>query len=108
MLRQPVEQGLPKHPVSPKAVLQVLLRLVQSQKNDFLNYDLFKVGRTTIFNYNLHKVSKMTYNLFKGSKMTICNCNLFKVSKMIIVNYDLFKVSDSSVKWSSPGNFLKA
>ena len=27
---------------------------------------------------------------------------------MAIFNYDLFKVSDSSVKWSNPGNFLKA
>ena len=40
--------------------------------------------------------------------MTIFNYNLFKVSKMTIFNYDLFKVSDSSVKWSAPGNFLKA
>ena len=31
--------------------------LVQSQKNDYFNYDLFKV-------------SKMTYDLFKVSKMT--------------------------------------
>ena len=111
MLRQPVKQGLPKHPVSPKAVLQVLLRLVPSQQNGFLNYDLFRVGRMTIFNYNLLKVSKMTIfnsNLFKGTKMTIFNYNLFKVSKMNFFNYDLFKVNDSSVKWSSPGNFLKA
>ena len=27
---------------------------------------------------------------------------------MTIFNYDLFKVSDSSVKWSDPGDFLKA
>ena len=81
MLRQPVEQGLPKHPVSPKAVLQVLLRLVQSQKNDFLNYDLFKVGRMTIFNYNLRKVSKMTYNLFKGSKINIFIMTCSKAAK---------------------------
>ena len=72
MLRQPVKQGLPKHPVSPKGVLQVLLRLVQSQQNDYFNHDLFKVSKMTIF------------------------------------NYDLFKVSDSFVKWSGPGNFLKA
>ena len=61
---------MPKHPVSPKGVLQVLLRLVQSQQNFY-------------------------YDLFEGSKMTI-------------FNNDLFKVSDSSVKWSTPGNFLKA
>ena len=85
MLRQPVKQALPKHPVSLKAVLQVLLRLVPSQQNDFFNYDLFKVGRMTIFNYNL----------LKGSKMAI-------------FNYDLFKANNSSVKWSSQGNFLKA
>ena len=85
MLRQPVKQGLPKHPVSPKGVLQVLLRLAQRQQNDYFYYDVFKVSKMTIFNYNL-----------------------FKVSKMTIFNYDLFKVSDSSVKWSAPGNFLKA
>ena len=33
--------------------------------------------------------------------MTIFNYNLFRVSKMTIV-------SDSSAKWSAPGNFLKA
>ena len=36
MLRQPGKQGLPKHPVSPKRVLQVLLRLVQSSKMTIL------------------------------------------------------------------------
>ena len=81
MLRQPVKQALPKHPVSLKAVLQVLLRLVPSQQNDFLNYDLFKVGRMTIFNYNLLKVSKMTYDLFKGSKMTILIMTCSKAAK---------------------------
>ena len=40
--------------------------------------------------------------------MTIFNYDLFKVSKMTIFNYELFKVSNSSVKESSPGNFLKA
>ena len=34
--------------------------------------------------------------------------DLFKVSKMTIFNYDLFKISDSSVKVSDPGDFLKA
>ena len=77
MLRQPVKEGLPKHPVSPKGVLQVLLRLAQRQQNDYFYYDVFKVSKMTIFNYNLFKVSKMT-------------------------------VSDSSVKWSTPGNLLKA
>ena len=81
MLRQPVKQGLPKHPVSPKVVLQVLLRLVPSQQNGFLNYDLFKVGRMTIFNYNLLKASKMTYDLFKGSKMTILIMTCSKAAK---------------------------
>ena len=49
MLRQPVKQGLPKHPVSPKGVLQVLLRLVQSQQNQYFNYDVLKVSKMTIF-----------------------------------------------------------
>ena len=82
MLRQPVKQRLPKHLVFPKGVSQVLLRLVQSHQNHY-------------------------FYLFKVSKMTIFNYNLFKVSKMTVFNYDLFKVSDSSVKWSSPANFLK-
>ena len=81
MLRQPVKQALPKHPVSLKAVLQVLLRLVPSQQNDFFNYDLFKVGRMTIFNYNLLKVSKMTCDLFKDSKMTILIMTCSKSTK---------------------------
>ena len=71
MLRQPVKEGLPKHPVSPKGVLQVLLRLAQRQQNDYFYYDVFKVSKMTIFNYNLFKVSKMTYDLFQVSKMTI-------------------------------------
>ena len=96
MLRQPVKQGLPKHPASPMGVLQILLRLVQCQQNDYFNYDLFKFRKMTIFNYNLFQVSKMTIY------------NLLQVSKMTIFNYDLFKVSNSSVKWSGPGNFLKA
>ena len=49
MLRQPVKQGLPKHPVSPKGVLQVLLRLVQSQQNQYFNYDVLKVSKMTNF-----------------------------------------------------------
>ena len=81
MLRKPVKQALPKHPVSPKFVLQVLLRLVQRQQNDFFNYDLFKVDRMTIFNYDLLKVSKMTYDLFKDSKMTILIMTCSKSAK---------------------------
>ena len=48
---------------------------------------------------------KSFLGLFKVSKIFF---DLFKVSEMTIFNYDLFKVSDSSVKWSDPGNFLKA
>ena len=48
---------------------------------------------------------KSFLDLFKVSKIFF---DLFKVSEMTIFNYDLFKVSDSSVKWSDPGNFLKA
>ena len=81
MLKQPVKQGLPKHPVSPKGLLEVLIRLVQSQQNHFLIMTCSKLEKS-FFNYDL-----------------------FKVSKMTIFNYELFKVSDSSVKQSSPGNF---
>ena len=98
MLRQPVKQGLPKHPVSPKGVLQILLRLVQIEQNDYFNYDLFKFSKMTIFIYNLFQVSKMPIFIY----------NLFQVSKMTVFYYELFKVSNSSVKQSSPGNFLKA
>ena len=75
-----------RYPVSPTGVL--LLGF----------FGLFKVSKTTSFNYDL----------FKVSKMTLFNYDLFKVRKMVIFNYDLFKVSDSSVKLSDPGNFLKS
>ena len=64
---------MPRHPVSPKGVLLIVL------------LDLFKVSKMTNFNYDLFKVSKMTnfnYDLFKVRKMTNFNYDLFKVSKM--------------------------
>ena len=64
----PVAQGsglkkktMPRHPVSPKGVLLiVLLDLFKGSKMTNLNYDLFKVSKMTNFNYNLFKFSKMT------------------------------------------------
>ena len=38
---------MPKHPVSPKGVLQVFW-LVQSQQNSYQIFDLFKVSKTAI------------------------------------------------------------
>ena len=64
----PVAQGsglkkktMPRHPVSPKGVLLiVLLDLFKGSKMTNLNYDLFKVSKMTNFSYNLFKFSKMT------------------------------------------------
>ena len=53
---------MPRHPVSPKGVLLIVL------------LDLFKVSKMTNFNYDLFKVSKMTnfnYDSFKVSKICI-------------------------------------
>ena len=54
-----------RHPVPPTGIL-LFFRLVQSQQNDYFNYDLFKVSKMT---YDLLKVSKMTnyYDLLKVS-----------------------------------------
>ena len=77
----PVAQGsglkkktMPRHPVSPKGVLLiVLLDLFKGSKMGNFSYGLFKVSKMTNLNYDLFKVSKMTnfnYNLFRFSKMT--------------------------------------
>ena len=51
---------MPRHPVSPKGVLLiVLLELFEDSKMTNFNYGLFKPSKITNFNYDLFKLSKM-------------------------------------------------
>ena len=65
---------MPRHPVSPKGVLLiVLLDLFKVSKMTNFNYDLFKVSKMTNFNCDLFKVRPflMFKNCYKFSKMGI-------------------------------------
>ena len=85
----PVTQGvglkktkMPRHPVSPKGVLLiVLLDLLKVSQMTNFNYELFKVSKMTNFNYH-HK------NHPTGSFFMVKNC--YKFSKVGIQGNDLY------------------
>ena len=68
------QKKMPRHPVSPKGVLLILL------------LDLFKVSKMTNFNYELFKVSKIT-NLFMTCSKS---AKFFKIVFFYLVSMHMY------------------
>ena len=85
-------------------------QLVQSQQNDYFNYDLTKVSKMTIFNYDLSKVSKMTILIMTCSKQRQ-QCKIERPRRLfkgLICNFQMSRICKKRVHGNDKNNLPRA